>query len=85
MQRKLRRFGNRADQQQQTDRRDDHAALGQLMDAAEDRCVIHHPEVEKDQEGGEDHAHVADRVHHEGLARRQHRRRTLEPEANQQV
>src|SRR6266513_1352968 len=55
------------------------------MDAAEESLEIENTQVEEDQEGGEDHADVADGVHDEGLARRQHGRAALEPETDQQV
>ena len=55
------------------------------MDAAEESLEIENPQVEEDQERGEDHADVADGVHDEGLARRQHGRVALEPEADEQI
>src|SRR5438067_233646 len=42
-------------------------------------------EVHEEDEGAEDHADVADHVHHERLARSHDRRVALIPEADQQV
>src|SRR6266849_7980760 len=81
----LRGFRHRPDQQQQADGGDDGTALGELMNAIEEVLKVDNPEVEEDQEGGEDHPHVADGVHDEGFASCQDRRPALEPEADQQV
>ncbi len=85
VERELRRFRHRADQQEQADGGDDGSAFRQLMNPAEKALIVENPEVEEDQEGREDHADVADRVHDESLAGRQHRRRALEPEADQEI
>ena len=85
MERELGGFRHGADQEQEADGGDDGAALGQLVQALEESAVVHHPQVEEDQEGGEDHPHVADGVHHERLATGKHGRGSLEPEADQQV
>src|SRR5256884_7522667 len=55
------------------------------MDAAEESLEIENTQVEEDQERSENHADVADGVHDEGLARRQHGRAALEPETDEQI
>ena len=83
MERELGGFRHGADQEQEADGGDDGAALGQLVQALEESLVVHHPQVEEDQEGGKDHADVADGVHHECLAAGEHRGGALVPEADQ--
>ena len=85
MQGQLRRLRHRADQQEQADRGNDRAAFGQLMHAVEEPTVVQHAQVQEDKESGEDHADVADGIHHERFATGKHRRRSLVPEADQQV
>ena len=85
MQRQLRRLRHRAHQQEQADGGNDRAAFGQLVQPVEQATIVQHPQVEEDQKSREDHADVADGVHHEGLATGKHGRGSLEPEADQQV
>src|SRR5439155_3513202 len=55
------------------------------MHAVEEPTEVQHAQVQEDQESGEDHADVADGIHHERFATGKHRRRSLVPEADQQV